>query len=89
LRYFDIDSVSFTNRNGVTVPVKDKRPIENLPKSFKVAVNKGLLDEIASRQNVYGEGAEDQAYKIMDANIIKIVESGYDITKLREVDIPL
>ena len=89
MRYFDIDTVSFTNSNGVTVPVKEKRPIPDAVNSFVVNVNNELLDEISTRQNVYGDDKESQSYKIFDANITKIVESGYDILKIRVVNIPL
>lgn len=89
MRYFNINTVSFTNHNNITVPIKDKRPIEDNPISFRADVKNQLLDEIASRKEIYGDGGEDQSYKIFDANIIKIVESGYDLTKVKTVNIPL
>ena len=90
MRYFNIDTISFTNSNNVTVPIKDKRPISDDPISFELPLIEGnFLDVIASRNDVYGDDAEDDTYRIFDANIIKIVEAGYDLTKIRSVKIPL
>lgn len=89
MRYFDIDTVSFTNKDGKSAPIKEKRPIENNPIAFEVNTNNQLLDEIASRKDVYGEGYEDHSYKIFDANCVEIIEAGYDLTKVRRMKIPL
>jgi hypothetical protein len=90
LRYFDIETVSFNDKNGRVVPVKDIRPIPEQAENFEIKIKSGdLLDEIASRTNIYGEGSEDQAYKIFDANIIEIFESGFDLSKIRRLRIPL
>lgn len=90
MRYFNIDTVSFTDKNGNAVPVKDKRPISKDPISFDLDIKNGdLLDDIASRVDVYGKDGEDQSYKIFDANIIKIVEAKYNLNKLRKIGISL
>ena len=44
---------------------------------------------MASRADVYGDDAEDLSYKIFDANIIEIVERGYDLSKIRKLGIPI
>lgn len=90
MRYTNIDTISFTNKNGITVPLKDKRPIPNEDISFNLKIDSNAeLDEISSRSDVYGEDAEDLSYKIFDANIVKIVENNYDLSKIRNLDIPL
>lgn len=90
MRYFNIETISFTNKNGVTVPIKDKRPIPNDQISFEVGINTDAdLDEVASRSDVFGEDFEDQAYRIFDANIVEIVENNYDLSKIRKLKIPV
>ena len=90
MRYINIDTISFTNKNGVTVPIKDKRPIPEEQISFELKISDDTdLDEIASRADVFGEDAEDLSYRIFDANIIEIVENGYDLSKIRKLSIPL
>lgn len=90
MRYFDIETISFNDKNGRVVPVKDIRPITKDQVNFEIK-SKDLdsLDEIASRSDIYGEGSEDQSYKIFDANIIKLFESGFDLTKIRRLKIPV
>lgn len=88
MRYFDIETVSFTNSAGVTAPVKVTRPISTDPPLFVASVDNGLLDEIASRKEVYGEEKEDQGFRIFDASILDIVEAGYDLTKVKKVNVP-
>lgn len=90
MRYINIGTVSFTNKNGITVPVKEIRPIPEEPILFELKIsNDAELDEIASRSDVYGEDFEDQAFRIFDANIVAIVENGYDLSKIRKLGIPL
>lgn len=89
MRYLNIETISFTTKNGKTVPVKAKRPITPEDVAFEVDIREDAeLDEIASRREVYGSGAEDQAYRIFDANVVKIVERGYDLSKIRKLGIP-
>lgn len=90
MRYVGIETISFTNAQGITVPIKDKRPISDDDVNFEIGINtKDDLDEIASRADVFGDDSEDQSYRLFDANIIEIVESGYDLSKVRRLKIPL
>lgn len=90
MRYINIDTVSFTNKNDITVPVKEIRPIPTEPILFELKISSDAeLDEIASRSDVYGEDFEDHAFRIFDANIVSIVENGYDLSKIRKLGIPL
>ncbi len=47
-----------------------------------------LLDEIASRRDVYGAEQESQAWRIFDHNAEEIAEANFDIDKLVELRIP-
>lgn len=89
-RYVNIDTISFTDKNEQSFPVKDIRPISDEPIAFTLPVSGAkLLDEIASRQDVYGNFGEGQSHRIFDANIVKLMESKFDLTKLKELNIPL
>lgn len=90
MRYLDIETISFTDSTGKTVPIKEKRPIPESQISFEVDVQADIeIDEVASRETIFGEDSEDQSYRIFDANIIKIVESKYDLSRIGKLGIPL
>lgn len=90
MRYFNIDTISFNDALGRTVPVKDIRPIPEYQINFEIDTRENdLLDEIASRSTVYGEGAEDQSYKIFDANIVALVEAEFDMANIKRLKIPV
>ncbi len=90
MRYLTIDTISFTNKDGNTFPVKDIRPIPEEPVSLSIpVVDETMLDEVASRSDVYGEFGEDQTYRLFDANVTKLLENNFDVSKLAEIKIPL
>jgi len=90
LRYLTIDTISFTDKDGNTFPVKDIRPIPSEPVSLAVpVVAETMLDEVASRNGVYGEFGEDQTYRLFDANVTKLLENNFDVSKLAEIKVPL
>jgi hypothetical protein len=90
MRYFDIDTLSFTASNGLTYPVKDIRPIESTNNKIELIVTEEMaLDEVASRNSIFGEFTESEAYKIFDANVIKLMENNFDLTKLKKISVPL
>ncbi len=90
MRYNDIDTISFTDSNGNSFPIKDIRPIPSEPISFTVdPIGNVDIDEIASRRGVYGDLAEDQSYRIFDANSVELMESNFDASMLSEIKIPL
>ena len=89
MRYVQIDTISFTDATGRTVPIKDIRPIPSYTIKTKVFVTeKDRLDEIASRQDVYKEGGYRNAYKLFDANVVRLVEGKIDMSKIRVVEVP-
>jgi len=90
MRYEQIDSVSFTNRNNKTVEIKDMReyPVYEILSSLKI-VSEDKFDEIASRPEVYGNDAEDESYKITDFNIIKLFDNDFDLSKIQRINLPV
>ena len=89
-RYNDIDTVSFTDKNGNSFPVKDIRPIPSNPVALSIPItNETDIDEVSSRADIYGDLAEDQTYRIFDANIVNLTESNFDVNSLPELKIPV
>jgi hypothetical protein len=90
LRYNNIETVTFTDPDGNKIAVKDTRPIQQLQTGVALKVEQGMeLDEIMSRKEYYGDGSEDLAYALFDHNIIKLVEAKFDISKLKELNVPI
>lgn len=89
MRYARIDTISFTPASGPTVAIKDIRPMPTYIIKSKINVTeKDRLDEIASRQDVYGEEGYRDAYKLFDANAIRLIEGQLDMGKVRVVEVP-
>lgn len=90
MRYFSIEDVTFTNGFNKTVTIKDILPNSAKPEmSVKLRIQDGDdLDEIASRNNIYGEDHEMDAFKIFMDNVEEIAFANYDISRLRSLRIP-
>lgn len=90
MRYEQIGSVSFTDRNNRTVEIKDMReyPGYEILNSLKIT-SEDKFDEIASRPEVYGEDSEDESYKIVDFNRVELFDNDFDLSRIRRVNLPL
>lgn len=89
-RYISVDTVIFTDHNGNQFPVKDIREIPTEQTEFEVDVTEGdLLDEVASRKEVFGDFGEVQSYRIFDLNIVKLTEVNFDMTKIKSLKVPI
>ena len=90
MRYIKIDTISFTDIDGKQYPIKDIRPIPVYTTLLEIDVREiDRVDEIASREIVYGAGGEDQSFKIFDHNIILFMEAGFDMSKIKTLKIPI
>lgn len=91
MRYLNSETHSFTDANGITVSVYEQLPVPALAASFLLVEcdGKSSLEEIASRDDMYGTGAEGSSYKIFDENVRDLAEVGYDLAKLRTLRIPV
>jgi hypothetical protein len=90
MRFAGIDTVSFSALDGKTYPVKGFREIPVYTMAMKVSCDATtMLDEIASRTDIWGRNAEGLAYKIFEANMLEIVERKYDLKKLKKLIIPI
>jgi hypothetical protein len=58
-------------------------------KMIDLSINENdRIDEIVSRDEIYGSGGEDQSYKIIDFNIEELYENKFDLSKLKKLEIP-
>lgn len=89
MRYIPIDTISFTDSNGRTVNIKDMREYED-QQTLKIIKTKknDKIDEIASRQDIYGNDGEIESYRIVDYNIVKLHDVEFDMAKIETLEIP-
>jgi hypothetical protein len=90
MRYLEIDTITYTDKNGKQIPIKDIRPIKPLALSTSVNVKENdLLDDLASRENVYGEFGELLSWRIFDLNIVKLTENNFNMSKIKKLNVPV
>lgn len=90
MRYIDVETVSFTDSAGRTVAVREMREPKRQQAWFSLDLaGKPWLDEIASTEDIYGRDGESLAYKIFDHNREGIVDMGFDLSKLKTLEVPL
>lgn len=89
MRYVDVTNITFTDANGKIYTIKDRRPIPTYTILTTINKNKNALaDEICTKKEIYGEFNEDSAYRIYEANIVKLIEARFDFSKLKQIKIP-
>lgn len=82
--------VTFNDANGRVAQVRDIRPIPEQVIDFEISTREGdLLDEVASRTNIFGENAESQSYRLFDANIVELFDAEFDMTRIRRLRVPV
>ena len=90
MRYLKTRTISFTDVNGKEYAIKDIRPIPVGVKRITVDVKESdRLDEIASREIVYKKSGEDQSYKLIDMNIVALIEAKFDLSRIKTLEIPV
>jgi hypothetical protein len=89
VKWQEVADIAFLDASGISYNVKDIKPINIYSNSINVNIdNNVFIDELISRQSVYGEGAENLLQDVVEANIINIVESEFDMTKVKSLMIP-
>jgi len=89
MRYFDVDTVTFTTVDVGKISVKDLRPLYDGPFRFSVTTRTEVtLDEVAVRPEVYGKNGEYEAYKLFDKNAVKIVEQRFSLDLIDKLEVP-
>jgi hypothetical protein len=89
MRYLQVPIVPFTDATGKQYSIHDFREIPSY--SIARTMNRSAeeaFDEIASRQYVYGDGGERNANQLYEANIVAIVEAGWDLSKISSIKVP-
>ena len=90
MRYTNIDTLSFTDRNGVSHAVYDTRPINTFENALDLKNKEGMkIDELIARQDLFGDGQESLVFAIADHNIVKLTESDFVVSKLKIIKIPV
>lgn len=91
MRYFQSDTVAFTDAAGRTANLKEILPmIGRASASTEVECRPDTaLDEIATRDEAYGEGAEASSYRIFEENAVEIIEARVDMSRIKKLRIPL
>jgi len=83
-------NISFTWLDGHIYNIKDMKTYPVYDRFVKLSLKQNdQLDEIASRTEVFGAGAESYAYLLFEVNAEKIVENDFDMNKLHSIKIPV
>lgn len=89
MRYVDVENITFTDANGKVYTIKDRRKIPTYTILTAIGKNdRELADEICIKKEIYGEFNEDLAYRIYEANIVKLIEARFDFSKMKQIQIP-
>jgi hypothetical protein len=90
VRYQNTPDATFTTSRGKRVLLKDNLPLVERALRYTTVTtdSESFLDEIASRDELWGEGSESMAYKIFDENITELFENNFDLGVLQSIRIP-
>jgi hypothetical protein len=89
MRYVGIDTYTFYDTSGRAVTVNEMREIPAY--SIQLTINHTAdedFDEIASRSYVYGDGGEQDTYKLFEANIVQLLDARFDLSRIPKMVIP-
>lgn len=90
MRYSQAPDITFVDHDGRAYPLKDKLPVKTYQTGDRARVGADTdIDEIISRRDYYGDDAEDLSYAVVDQNIVKLVEADFDLTRIKEIAIPV
>ena len=91
MRYANVQNIIFATYLGDVITIKDFYEIPtSYQKATSVKISAGtLLDEVANRREIYGQDSENSIYKILEFNKTAIFEAGFDLDKVRTLEIPV
>lgn len=88
--YFDTEIISFSDIYGKSFAIRDMREYPDYVLFDTANVTKrDRLDEIATRRQYYGDGAEGETYKLVEFNIEQLFENDFDLEKVKTIKIPV
>jgi hypothetical protein len=90
MRYYKSEEHTFETADGRQINLKEILPIPSKAfYSMPVKIDSGvMLDEIASRPEIYGEGMEAEAYRIFDENIVELFEARFNMANISALRAP-
>lgn len=89
MRYALVDTISFTDVNGVSRAVKTMREIpdyELMRTLGKTAQEKP--DEMIVKDEAFGPGSEWNSFRLWEANVVALADVGFDWARIKKVRIP-
>lgn len=88
-RYIAVDTIVFVDPYRGSVNIKDRRDIPSEDVAFSIDIKNGdMIDEIATRPQVFGTGGETQVYRLFDANMREIVAAGFSLENIQRLKVP-
>lgn len=91
MRYINTDTIDFTDVDNVTHKITDWREIPSYQtwKNINNITEDVELDEIASRDEFFGDGAEYMNYALVEANLVKMMEADFNSKELKKIIVPV
>jgi hypothetical protein len=90
MRYYKAEEHTFSPADGRQINLKEILPITpRASNTITVKIDSGvMLDEIASRPEIYGDGMEAEAYRIFDENIVELFEARFNMNIVSTLRVP-
>lgn len=89
MRYINADTITFTDKNGISYQVKDNLPVGVYLTAVIEKINQNIfIDELISRTEFYGDNQESLSYAVVDNNIVEIVENEFELSNIKSLNIP-
>ena len=90
MTFDDVEIIQFNDEIGTLFPVRDKKDLDSYTLSQTIGVQQGMdLDEVISRENVYGSGNEDLVYAVAEMNAESLAENDFNLNQLKTINIPV
>ena len=90
MRDLQVETISFTDSAGKSHAIKDMTEYSDKALAATIPVQKyDRIDEIVTRREIYGDDSEEDINRVIEMNIEDIFESRFDLTKIKELRIPI
>lgn len=90
MRYFSVETVSFTSADGVEYAVKELREYPTYTTPFSVPKSSDTtFDDLATQEQVFDRNMEGESYRLWEANRVEIADANFDLSRVRFVKVPV
>lgn len=90
MRDLQVETISYTDSVGKSHAIKDMTEYTDQALAATIPIQKyDRIDEVVTRKEVYGDDSEEDINKVVEMNIEEIYESRFDLTKIKELRIPV